>query len=105
MSGFGRLCRNRPEKLVRTRGFKPLMMGRRARVWSLPGGAELLVPQLSLRRIAYRAVQVAILAAGILAILLVSSRQAHAATSTPSASAPSAAASAASSVTSAAASA
>ena len=59
------------------------MMGTRARVWSLPGGAELLVPQLSLRRIAYRAVQVAILAAGILAILLVFSRQAHAATSAP----------------------
>ncbi len=46
------------------------------------------MPQSILRRIAHRAVQVAILAAGILTILLVFSRQADAATSAPSAASP-----------------
>jgi len=64
------------------------MAGTRAKVWSLPGGAELLMPQSILRRIAHRAVQVAILAAGILTILLVFSRQADAATSAPAAAPP-----------------
>ena len=45
------------------------------------------MPQLILRRIAHRAVQVAILAAGILTIMLVFSRPAHAATSASTASA------------------
>src|SRR5437763_6520883 len=70
-----------------------------------PAEQELLMPQPILRHIARRAVQGAILAAGILIVLLVFSRQANAATSAPSASAPSAAASAASPVTAAAASA
>src|SRR6266576_3341325 len=65
-----------------------------------PAERELLMPQPILRHIARRAVQGAILAAGILIVLLVFSRQANAATSAPSASAPSAAASAASAVTS-----
>src|SRR5690242_4258895 len=43
------------------------------------------MPQPILRHIARRAVQVAIVAAGILAVLLVFSRQAHAATLAPSA--------------------
>jgi len=43
------------------------------------------MPQPILRHIARRAVQVAIAAAGILAVLLVFSRQAHAATLSPSA--------------------
>ena len=60
------------------------------------------MPQLILRRIAHRAVQVAILAAGILIILLVFSRQAHAATSAPATSVTSAVTSAATPVTSAA---
>ena len=42
------------------------------------------MPQLILRRIACRAVQVAIVAAGILVLLLVFSRQATAATTPPS---------------------
>src|ERR1700759_4380691 len=50
-----------------------------------PGGEELLMPQPILRYIARRAMQVAIAAAGILVVLLVFSRQAHAATSAPSA--------------------
>src|SRR6201989_956004 len=50
-----------------------------------PGGGELLMPQPILRYIARRAMQVAIAAAGILVVLLVFSRQAHAATSVPSA--------------------
>src|SRR5207245_1847935 len=44
---------------------------------------ELLMPQLLLRHIARRAVQVAIVAGGILIVLLVFSRQAHAAISAP----------------------
>src|SRR5207237_4819116 len=51
---------------------------------------ELLMPQPILRHIARRAVQVAIVAAGILVVLLVFSRQAHAATSPTSPPAPSA---------------
>src|SRR5512142_656128 len=47
---------------------------------SLPTERELLVSQATLRHIARRAVQVAILTAGILAVWLVFSRQAHAAT-------------------------
>src|SRR3984885_13964392 len=52
--------------------------------------AELLVPQLIVRRIAHRAMQFALLAAGILTILLVFSRQADAATATPTAASPAA---------------
>src|ERR1700716_501464 len=73
-----------------------------------PVGWELLMPQPLVRHIARRAVQGAIVAAGILVVLLVFSRQAHAAISTPSAatsasSTPAPAASASSAVTSAAA--
>ena len=50
---------------------------------SLPAERELPVSQATLLRIARRAMQAAIVAAGMLAVLLVFSRQAHAATSPP----------------------
>src|SRR5437762_538868 len=65
--------------------FGSLMRGTLSRVRSIPVLGELLMPQPILRHIARRAVQVAIVAAGILVVLLVFSRQAHAATSAPSA--------------------
>src|SRR6476620_9993417 len=61
------------------------MRGTRSPGLAYPGGGELLMPQPILRHIARRAMQVAIAAAGILAVLLVFSRQAHAATLSPSA--------------------
>src|SRR3954453_22450467 len=63
--------------------FRPLMRGTSSRVRSCPVGWELLMPQPLMRHIARRAVQGAIVAAGILVVLLVFSRQAHAAISTP----------------------
>jgi len=45
-----------------------------------PGSGELLMPQQIIRLIARRAMQVAIVAAGILVVLLVFSRHANAAT-------------------------
>src|SRR5436190_24289198 len=79
--------------------FGLVVAGISGRLRSSTVGWELLMPQPVLRHVARRAVQGAILAAGILIVLLVFSRQANAATSAPSASVPSAAASAASSVT------
>ena len=72
-------------------GFGSIMTGKQSNLSvpeadgqpCLPIGRELLVSQATLRRAARRAVQVAVLAAGITTILLVFSRQAHAAT-TPS---------------------
>src|SRR5215468_9870371 len=49
-----------------------------------PGEGELLMPQPIARRIAMRTVQLAVVAAGIFVVMLVFSRQAHAATSAPS---------------------
>ena len=89
-------------KYIAPARFGPLVVGISGRVRSSPAEWELLMPRPILRHIARRAVQGAILAAGILIVLLVFSRQANAATSAPSASVPSAAASAASSVTAAA---
>src|SRR6185295_10378871 len=56
------------------------MRGTRSPGLAYPGGGQLLMPQPILRHIARRAMQVAIAAAGILIVLLVFSRQAHAAT-------------------------
>src|SRR6185312_10269605 len=67
--------------------FGPLMRGTRSPGPAYPGGGELHMPQPILRHIARRAMQVAIAAAGILVVLLVFSRQAHAETLTPSAAA------------------
>src|SRR6202453_1151742 len=64
------------------------MTGTRGQGLVSPRRAELLVPQLIVRRIAHRAMQFALLAAGILTILLVFSRQADAATATPAAASP-----------------
>src|ERR1700726_1960612 len=63
--------------------FRLLMMGTESQVWSVPVVRELLMPQPILRHVARRAVQVAIVAAGMLVILLVFSRQAYAATAPP----------------------
>src|SRR5207248_11698568 len=81
------------QKLGSTCWFGTAVDGHYAsRSGSFPAERELLMPQPILRHIARRAVQVAIVAAGILVVLLVFSRQAHAATSptaAPSAPAPS----------------
>src|SRR6201994_4500050 len=60
--------------------FGPLMRGTGGGVRPIPVVGSCSMPQPILRHIARRAVQVAIAAAGILAVLLVFSRQAHAAT-------------------------
>src|ERR1700722_17528736 len=64
--------------------------GQMTRVRPLPTERELLVPQSIARRIAHRAVQLALLAAGITTIFLVFSRQGQAASSPLSAVAPTA---------------
>src|ERR1700761_2439361 len=64
--------------------FGALMGGIRAGSGPVcPGNGELLMPQPIVRLIARRAMHVAIAAAGILVVLLVFSRQAHAATKPP----------------------
>src|ERR1700760_1406937 len=65
--------------------FGPLMRGTGGGVRPIPVVGSCSMPQPILRHIARRAVQVVIAAAGILAVLLVFSRQAHAATLAPSA--------------------